>query len=156
VAKGRTIPYTAQGVVMLGKVQKSQRWGPRELSRDEDSWLRGPVTAQLGLGLDLSTKRTRKREFLDEMRRVVPWSRRIALIESHYLTGKTGRPPFPIATMLQIHFLQQWFGLSDPAMEEALYDVPLYRDFTALDGGTAQKAGRSAPEHILNANAVRH
>jgi transposase, IS5 family len=70
---------------------------------------------QLGLGLDLSTKRTRKREFLDEMRCVVPWSRLIALIESHY-PKKTGRPPFPIATMLQIHFMQQWFGLSDPAM----------------------------------------
>ncbi|TDN67423.1 transposase [Paraburkholderia sp. BL10I2N1] len=59
---------------------------------------------QLGLGLDLSTKRTRKREFLDEMRRVVPWLKLIALIEPHYPTGKTGRPPFPIATMLQIHF----------------------------------------------------
>ncbi|MEX3860216.1 IS5/IS1182 family transposase, partial [Paraburkholderia sp. BR10923] len=54
---------------------------------------------QLGLGLDLSTKLTRKREFLDEMRRVVPWSRLIALIEPHYPRGKTGRPPFPIATM---------------------------------------------------------
>ena len=90
---------------------------------------------QLGLGLDLSTKRTRKREFLDEMRRVVPWSRLIALIEPHYPKGKTGRPPFPIATMLQIHFMQQWFGLSDPAMEEALYDVPLYREFAGLDEG---------------------
>jgi transposase, IS5 family len=90
---------------------------------------------QLGLGLDLSTKRTRKREFLDEMRRVVPWSRLIALIEPHYPKGKTGRPPFPVATMLQIHFMQQWFGLSDPAMEEALYDVPLYREFAGLDEG---------------------
>jgi hypothetical protein len=90
--------------------------------------------SQLGLGLDLSTKRTRKREFLDEMRRVAPWSKLIALIEPHYPAGKTGRPPFPIATMLQIHFMQQ-FGLSDPAMEEALYDVPLYREFAGLDGG---------------------
>jgi transposase, IS5 family len=89
---------------------------------------------QLHLGLNLSTKRTRKREFLDEMRRVVPWSRLIALIEPHYPKGKTGRPPFPVATMLQIHFMQQWFGLSDPAMEEALYDVPLYREFAGLDG----------------------
>jgi hypothetical protein len=58
---------------------------------------------QLHLGLNLSTKRTRKREFLDEMRQVVPWSRLIALIEPHYPKGKTGRPPFPVATMLQIH-----------------------------------------------------
>jgi transposase, IS5 family len=81
------------------------------------------VVTQLGLGLDLSTKRTRKREFLDEMRRVVPWLKLIALIEPHYPTGKTGRPPFPIVTMLQIHFMQQWFGLSDPAFEEALYEA---------------------------------
>jgi IS5 family transposase len=90
---------------------------------------------QLHLGLNLSTKRTRKREFLDEMRRVVPWLKLIALIEPHYPRGKTGRPPFPVATMLQIHFIQQWLGLSDPAMEEALYDVPLYREFAGLDGG---------------------
>ena len=63
---------------------------------------------QLGLGLVLTTKRTRKREFLDEMGGVVPWSRLIALIEPHYPKGKTGRPPFPIATMLQIHFMHVW------------------------------------------------
>jgi IS5 family transposase len=90
---------------------------------------------QLHLGLNLSTKRTRKRAFLDDMRRVVPWSRLVPLIEPHYPKGKTGRPPFPVATMLHIHFIQQWFGLSDPAMEEALYDVPLYREFAGLDGG---------------------
>ncbi len=60
---------------------------------------------QLGLGLNLSTKKTRKREFLEEMEHVVPWA-----------------------------VLQQWFGLSDPAMEEALHDVPLYREFAWLDG----------------------
>ncbi len=61
---------------------------------------------QLGLGLDLSTKRTSKREFLDEMTRVVPWQQLIALIEPHYPAGRTGRPPFPVATMLRIHFMQ--------------------------------------------------
>jgi IS5 family transposase len=89
---------------------------------------------QLLLGLNLSTKRTRKRDFLEEMKRVVPWTRLIELIEPHYPKGKTGRPPFPVATMLHIHFIQQWFSLSDPAMEEALYDVPLYREFAGLDG----------------------
>ncbi|MBB5510687.1 IS5 family transposase [Paraburkholderia sp. JPY681] len=107
---------------------------------------------QLGLGLDLSTKRTRKREFLDEMRRVVPWSRLIALIEPHYPRGKTGRPPFPTATMLHIHFMQQWFGLSDPAMEEALYDVPLYREFAGLDEGMTRLPDESTTlrfRHLL-------
>jgi IS5 family transposase len=89
---------------------------------------------QADLGLNLSTKRTRKREFLDEMNRVVPWAALVELIEPHYPKGKTGRPPMGIETMLRIHFLQQWFGLSDPAMEEALHDVPLYREFADLDG----------------------
>ena len=89
---------------------------------------------QSDLGLKLSTKRTRKREFLDEMQRVVPWAELIALIAPHYPIGRTGRPPMGIATMLRIHFLQQWFGLSDPAMEEALHDVPLYREFADLEG----------------------
>ncbi|SKD01828.1 IS5 family transposase [Paraburkholderia hospita] len=112
---------------------------------------------QLGLGLDFSTKRTRKREFLDEMMRVVPWARLIALIEPHYPTGKTGRPPFPIATMLQIHFMQQWFGLSDPAMEEALYDVPLYRDFAGLDGGMTRLPDESTIlrfRHLLETHGL--
>jgi IS5 family transposase len=112
---------------------------------------------QLGLGLDLSTKRTRKREFLDEMRRVVPWSRLIALIEPHYPRGKTGRPPFPIATMLQIHFMQQWFGLSDPAMEEPLYDVPLYREFAGLDEGMTRLPDESTIlrfRHLLETHGL--
>lgn len=65
---------------------------------------------QLDLGLNLSTKRTRKREFLDEMRRVVPWLKLIALVEPHCAKGKTGRPPFPVAKMLQMHFMQQLYG----------------------------------------------
>jgi transposase, IS5 family len=112
---------------------------------------------QLGLDLTLTTKRTRKREFLDEMRRVVPWLKLIALIEPHYPTGKTGRPPFPIATMLHIHFMQQWFGLSDPAMEEALYDVPLYRDFAGLDGGMTRLPDESTIlrfRHLLEAHGL--
>jgi transposase, IS5 family len=112
---------------------------------------------QMGLGLDLSTKRTRKREFLEEMRQVVPWSKLIALIEPHYPKGKTGRPPFPVATMLQIHFMQQWFGLSDPAMEEALYDVPLYRDFAGLDDGMSRLPDESTIlrfRHLLEAHGL--
>jgi transposase, IS5 family len=89
---------------------------------------------QLGLGLNLLTKKTRKREFLEEMERVVPWAVLVQIVEPHYPRAKTGRPPFGIETMLRIHYLQQWFGLSDPAMEEALHDVPLYREFAKLDG----------------------
>ena len=84
--------------------------------------------------MNLSRKKTRKREFLDEMTRVVPWKDLTALIEPHYPKGKTGRPPMGLEVMLRVHLLQQWFGLSDPAMEEALHDVPLYREFAGLEG----------------------
>jgi transposase, IS5 family len=93
---------------------------------------------QLGLGLNLSTKKTRKREFLDEMDRVLPWSALVQIVEPHSPRAKTGRPPFAIETMLRIHYLQQWFGLSDPAMEEALHDVPLYREFAGLGDGVSR------------------
>ncbi len=89
---------------------------------------------QADLGLNLSRKKTRKREFLEEMTRVVPWKDLTALIEPHYPKGKTGRPPMGLEVMLRVHLLQQWFGLSDPAMEEALHDVPLYREFAGLEG----------------------
>ena len=88
---------------------------------------------QADLGLNLSTKRTRKREFLDEMNRVVPWASLVELVTPYAPEGKKGRPPFPVETMLRIHFMQQWFTLSDPAMEEALHDVPLFREFAGLD-----------------------
>jgi IS5 family transposase len=93
---------------------------------------------QLGLGLNLSTKKTRKREFLEEMERVVPWSVLVQIVEPHYPRAKTGRPPFGIETMLRIHYLQQWFALSDPAMEEALHDMPVFREFAKLPEGTTR------------------
>jgi len=89
---------------------------------------------QSSLGLGASTKRTRRREFLDEMDRVVPWSDLVAEIAPFMPEGRRGRPPFPVESLLRIHFMQQWFTLSDPAMEEALHDVPLFRDFAGLGG----------------------
>jgi transposase, IS5 family len=88
---------------------------------------------QASLELNLSMKKTRKREFLEQMERVVPWAALVALIAPYYPEGRTGRPPFALETMLRTHFLQQWFSLSDPAMEEAFFDVPLYREFAQLD-----------------------
>ena len=82
---------------------------------------------QISLGLNLSTKKTRKREFLEEMNKVVPWDALVQIVAPYCAKAKTGRPAFAIETMLRIHYLQQWFGLSDPAMEEALHDVPLYQ-----------------------------
>ncbi len=62
----------------------------------------------------------------------------VQIAEPHILQAKTGRPPFAIKTMLRIHYLQQWFGRSDQAMEEALHDVPLYREFAGLDDGASR------------------
>ena len=90
------------------------------------------IMKQADLGLNLTTKRTRKREFLAQMERVVPWAALVELVSPHAPEGKKGRPPFAVETMLRIHFMQQWFTLSDPAMEEALHDIALFREFAGL------------------------
>ena len=88
---------------------------------------------QSSLGLSNTVKRTRKREFLDAMEVVVPWAELVALIEPYAPdSGRRGQQPFAVQTLLRIHFMQQWFNLSDPAMEEALHDVPAFRDFAGL------------------------
>ena len=87
---------------------------------------------QQDLGLNLSKRRTRKAVFLDEMNLVVPWTQLLGLIAPHAPRAKTGRPPFALETMLRIHFVQHWFGLSDLAMEEALFETALYREFVGL------------------------
>lgn len=88
---------------------------------------------QASLKLNLNAKKTRKQVFLEQMEEVVPWTALVELITPYYPEGKTGRPPFSLQTMLRVHFMQQWFTLSDPAMEEAFFDPPLYREFAQLD-----------------------
>jgi IS5 family transposase len=111
-------------------------------------------------GFDLVTKATRKRVFLGEMQRVVPWADLVVLIEPHApqaSSARGGRPPFPVQTMLRIHFMQQWFGLSDPAMEEALHDVPLYCEFARLDPGATRLPDETTIlrfRHLLEANGL--
>jgi IS5 family transposase len=80
-------------------------------------------------------KQTKREKFLVELEAVVPWDALIALIEPHYpkASKKGGRPPYPLATMLRIHLLQQWYSLSDPAMEDALIEVPTMRRFAGID-----------------------
>lgn len=88
---------------------------------------------QSTLNLNLSVKKTRKQVFLEQMDQVVPWAALVELIAPYYPEGRTGRPPFSLLTMLRIHFMQQWFTLSDPGMEEAFFDTPLYREFAKLE-----------------------
>jgi transposase, IS5 family len=80
-------------------------------------------------------KRTKREKFLDEMEQVMPWQRWVERIAPHYPVAGRGRRPFPLETMLRIHLMQQWFGYSDSAMEEALHEVPLLRGFAGLDAG---------------------
>ncbi|ASK90235.1 IS5 family transposase [Xanthomonas citri] len=85
-----------------------------------------------GLG---KRKQTRREIFLAEMEQVVPWQQLLWLIAPHYpVSGRPGRQPYALATMLRIHLLQQWYALSDPAMEEALHEIPTLRRFAQLGG----------------------
>jgi IS5 family transposase len=92
-------------------------------------------TLAMMTGFERYTKKTRRAQFLDEMGQVVPWAKLCALIEPHYPKEGNGRPPVGVERMLRIYFLQQWFNLSDPAVEEALYDSVVMRDFVGIDLG---------------------
>lgn len=95
-----------------------------ELVRQMKS-MKQPSLAETGF-LPKARKQTRKAVFLwDGHGR--PVARLASLIEPFYPKKGNGRPPMPLGTMLRIHFMQQWFGYSDPAMEEALHEVPLLR-----------------------------
>jgi hypothetical protein len=88
-----------------------------------------------GTGFEKYTKRTRRAQFLAEMERVVPWRELCARIEPVYPKAGNGRPPVGVERMLRMYFLQHWFNLSDPAVEEALYDSPTMRAFVGIDLG---------------------
>ena len=77
-------------------------------------------------------KRTRREVFLEEMEQVVPWKSLLKLIEPFYPEAGNGRRPYPLPAILRVHLMQNWFGLSDPAMEEALYENAPMRTFAAL------------------------
>jgi IS5 family transposase len=88
----------------------------------------------VSLSFDVKKKPTRREKFLGEMDKVVPWTDLLALIEPSYPTsGRRGRPPMEASTMLRIHFMQQWYALSDPAMEDALYEIESMRRFAGLE-----------------------
>ena len=86
-------------------------------------------------GFERYAKATRRAVFLSEMERVVPWSALCGLIEPVYPKPGNGRPPVGVERMVHIYFLQQWFNLSDPAVEEALYDSLAMRRFVGIDLG---------------------
>jgi len=88
-------------------------------------------------GFETYGRKSKREQFLDEMEQVVPWAELQALIEPHYPRGENGRPPVGVSIMLRVYFLQQWFNLSDPGAEEALYESPVLRRFAGVDLGRA-------------------
>lgn len=108
-------------------------------------------------GFRKQRKVTRREAFLSEMDRVVPWPRLEALIAPHYPTAGKGRKPYPLSTMLRVHFLQHWYGYSDPAMEEALHDIPVLRRFAGLDAGVSRLPDETTIlnfRHLLEAHQL--
>src|SRR4051812_7116872 len=86
-------------------------------------------------------KQTRRDKFLAEMEQVVPWPRLVERLRPLYPKGERGRPPIGLERMLRIHFLQQWYGLADGAMEDALYDSQALRGFAGIDLTVAAGSG---------------
>jgi IS5 family transposase len=108
-------------------------------------------------GFRKQRKITRREAFLAEMDRVVPWHRLEALIAPHYPLRGNGRQPYPLRSMLRVHFLQHWYGYSDPGMEEALHDIALLRRFAGLDAGVSRMPDETTIlnfRHLLEAHEL--
>jgi IS5 family transposase len=92
-------------------------------------------TLAVAAGFERFQKQSRRAEFLSAMDVLVPWNDLAALVEPHYPNSGKGRPPVGVERMLRIYFLQQWFNLSDPGVEDALYDSLAMRGFVGIDLG---------------------
>jgi transposase, IS5 family len=92
-------------------------------------------TLAMANGFERYGKKTRRAQFLEEMEQIVPWKKLCTLIEPFYPKPGQGRPPIGVERMLRLYFLQQWFNLSDPAVEDALHDSPVMRQFVGIDLG---------------------
>jgi IS5 family transposase len=85
------------------------------------------------LAYENKKKKTKREKFLEEMDQVIPWDEMIEEIKGYYPKAGNGRQPMPLKMMLKIYFMQQWYKLSDPAMEDALYDSESIRRFAEID-----------------------
>ena len=85
------------------------------------------------LAYENKKKKTRRQKFLEEMDKVIPWDELLQDIKEYYPKAGNGRQPMPLKRMLKIYFMQQWYKLSDPAMEDALYDSESLRRFADID-----------------------
>jgi IS5 family transposase len=78
-------------------------------------------------------KMTRREKFLGRMEEIIPWAALLAVIKPYYPKGERGRPPIGLERMLRVYFLQQWYGLADEAIEDAIYDSQAMRGFARID-----------------------
>src|SRR2546427_13153626 len=107
-------------------------------------------TLAMMTGFEQYTRKTRRAIFLEEMEQVVPWCELCALVAPHYPKPGNGRPPVGVERMLRIYFLQQWFNLSDPAVEEALCESGGVLQFVGIDFGCEPVPGEDPGRELLH------
>jgi IS5 family transposase len=115
------------------------------------------MTLSVPAGFEKHGRATRKAAFLARMDALVPWAEFSGLIEPHYPKAGNGRPPIGIERMLRMYFLANWFNLADEACEEALYDVPVFRDFCGIDLGRERVPDATTLlhfRHLLEAHQI--
>ncbi len=105
------------------------------MRRKREEWIVKQMTFATSKGFEVHGRATRKAEFLARMEALVPWEAFCALIEPHYPKAGNGRPPRGMERMLRMYLIANWFNLADEACEDALYDVPVFRDFCRIDLG---------------------
>jgi len=93
------------------------------------------MTLATGTGFELHARPTRKAEFLAKMESLMPWSALCALVDPHYPKAGNGRPPIGLERMLRMYWVANWFNLADEACEDAMYDIPVFREFCGFDLG---------------------
>lgn len=102
-------------------------------------------------------KVTRKERFLQQMDEIIPWKRLLKPLRKHYPKAGGGRPPIPLEVMLRIYLMQQWYALSDPAMEDSLYDIEAMRRFAGVDyGGIPDETTICKFRHFLERHNLTH
>lgn len=101
-------------------------------------------------------RQTRKEKFLGRMEKLIPWQRLESVIAPHYPKAGNGRRPYPLSTMLRIHCMQQWYSMSDPAMEDALYEIASMRLFAglSLDGAIPDHTTIMNFRHLLERHGL--
>jgi len=91
------------------------------------------IVSFASLAYENKKKKTRREKFLEEMNQVIPWEELLQIVSKYYPVAGNGRQPMPMERMLRIYFMQQWYGLSDPGMEDALYDIESMRRFADIN-----------------------